>query len=84
MRMLDLFSGIGGISLAAEWAGIETVAFCEIEPYCQKVLRKHWPHVPIFDDIRKLTKAELVSKGVIDDVPNGKGTTIDIISGGYP
>lgn len=84
MRMLDLFSGIGGISLAAEWAGIETVAFCEIESFCQKVLRKHWSHVPIFDDIRKLNKAELVAKGVIDDVPNGKDRTINIISAGYP
>jgi len=82
--MLDLFSGIGGISLAAEWAGIETVAFCEIESFCQKVLQKHWPHVPILDDIRKLNKAELVAKGVIDDVPNGKDRTINIISAGYP
>lgn len=36
MRMLDIFSGIGGISLAADWAGIETVAFCEIEPFPKK------------------------------------------------
>ena len=54
MRMLDLFSGIGGFSLAASWAGIETVAFCEQDAYCQKVLRKHWPDVPIVDDIFKL------------------------------
>lgn len=55
LTMLDLFSGIGGFSLAASWAGgIETVAFCEIEPYCQKVLKKHWPDVPIFEDITKL------------------------------
>lgn len=49
MKMLSLFSGIGGIDLAAQWAGIETVAFCEIEPFCQKVLKKHWPNVPIWD-----------------------------------
>ncbi|MEC3582011.1 DNA cytosine methyltransferase, partial [Bacillus thuringiensis] len=55
MKMLDLFSGIGGISLAADWAGIETTAFCEIEPFNQKVLNKHWPKVPIFSDIRTLT-----------------------------
>ena len=75
MRMLDLFSGIGGISLAAEWAGIETAAFCEIEPFCQKVLRKHWPHVPIYDDVRALTKARLDADGI---------GTIDIVVGGYP
>lgn len=79
MFMLDLFSGIGGITLAAEWAGIETVAFCEIDPYCQKVLRKHWPDVPIFDDVRKLTKQTLIGAGVIDD-----DRTIDLISAGYP
>lgn len=83
MKALSLFSGIGGIDLACEWAGIQTVAFCEIEPFCQKVLQKHWPHIPVFDDICKLTKAELAAKGVIDDVPNGS-RTIDIISGGYP
>jgi len=71
LKILDLFSGIGGFSLGLEATGhFETAAFCEIEPYCQKVLKKHWPNVPIFDDIRKL-----------------KGTdigTVDIITGGYP
>lgn len=75
MRMLDLFSGIGGISLAAEWAGIETVAFCEIEPFPQKVLRKHWPNVPIYDDVRTLTKERLEADGI---------RAIDIVSAGYP
>lgn len=42
MRVLDLFSGIGGFSLGLERAGMRTVAFCEIDPYCQAVLRKHW------------------------------------------
>ncbi|WCK53857.1 DNA (cytosine-5-)-methyltransferase [Aneurinibacillus sp. Ricciae_BoGa-3] len=79
MRMLDLFSGIGGISLAAEWAGIETVAFCEIESFPQKVLRKNWPDVPIFEDVEKLSKKALIDEGVIDDE-----RTIDIICGGYP
>jgi hypothetical protein len=54
MKMLDLFSGIGGFSLAAHWAGIETVAFCEQDKYCQQVLKKHWPTVPIHDDIFQL------------------------------
>ena len=54
-RMLDLFSGIGGFSLAAQWCWgdeLEIVAFCEIDKFCQKVLRKHWPNVPIIEDVR--------------------------------
>ena len=51
---LDLFSGIGGFALAAGWAGFETVGFCDNEPYCQAVLKKHWPQVPIHTDIREL------------------------------
>lgn len=53
MKMLSLFSGIGGIDLAAQWAGIDTVAFCEKDKFCQKVLAKHWPNVPCFDDVKK-------------------------------
>jgi DNA (cytosine-5)-methyltransferase 1 len=41
VRVLSLFSGIGGLDLAAEWAGMHTVAFCERDKYCQKVLAKH-------------------------------------------
>ncbi|WP_163579099.1 DNA cytosine methyltransferase [Gracilibacillus saliphilus] len=77
MNSIELFAGIGGISLAAEWAGIETKAFCEIDPFAQKVLKKHWPDVPIFEDVRKLNKQTLQERGV--DVG-----TIDIISGGFP
>ena len=52
LRMIDTFSGIGGFSLAARWlGGIETVQFVEREPYCRTILRKHWPDVPIHDDI---------------------------------
>lgn len=70
IRVLDLFSGIGGFSLGLERAGMRTVAFCEIEEYPRKVLKKHWPDVPIFEDVRKL-KGEQVG-------------TIDLICGGYP
>jgi DNA (cytosine-5)-methyltransferase 1 len=77
IKSIELFAGIGGIALAAEWAGIETIAFCEREPFCQKVLNKHWPNVPIFDDVRTLSKQSLMDRGV--DVG-----AVDLISGGYP
>lgn len=61
MNVLDLFSGIGGFSLGLERAGMRTIAFCEIDPYCRAVLRKHWPDVPIYGDIRELTGAQVMA-----------------------
>lgn len=52
MRTLDLFSGIGGFALAARWMGWDTAAFIEINPFCQKVLAKNFPSVPVYDDIK--------------------------------
>lgn len=52
---IDLFSGIGGFALSARWAGIKTVQFVEIDPFCQKVLKKNFPGVPIHDDIKTFT-----------------------------
>ena len=71
LKLIDTFSGIGGFSLAAEQivGGFETVAFVECEPYCQKILKKHWPTVPIYDDIRTY-KPETYSA--------------DVICGGFP
>lgn len=74
MKVLDLFSGIGGFSLGLERAGMETVAFCEIAPFCQKVLAKHWPGVPIYDDVREVTAERLRADGIF---PN-------VITGGFP
>lgn len=70
MNVLDLFSGIGGFSLGLERAGMRTVAFCEIDPFCRRVLAKHWPGVPIFDDVRTITGASVGH--------------VDIICGGFP
>ena len=56
LKHLDLFSGIGGFSLACQWVGIETICFVEIDKYCQKVLKKHWSDVPIVEDIRDVQK----------------------------
>ncbi len=73
--VLDLFSGIGGFSLGLGMAGFKTVAFCEIDPFCQKILNQHWPELPIYFDISSLNK-ERLSKDGIDE--------IDIITGGFP
>ena len=74
MRVLDLFSGIGGFSLGLERAGMQTVAFCEIDPYCRQVLRKHWPNVKIYEDVRELSSQHLTADGI----------GVDLICGGFP
>jgi hypothetical protein len=56
LTKLSLFSGIGGDDLASEWAGIETVCFVEKDKYCQKVLKEHWPDIPIIEDVKDVTK----------------------------
>lgn len=71
MKHLDLFSGIGGFALAARWMGWETIQFCEIDNFCQKVLKKHWPNVPIHGDIKTFNGESL------------RGT-VDILTGGFP
>lgn len=69
LNVLDLFSGIGGFSRGLETAGgFKTVAFCEIEEFCQRVLKKHWPDVPIYNDVRNLKH----------DGP------VDVVCGGFP
>jgi DNA (cytosine-5)-methyltransferase 1 len=70
LRVLDTFSGIGGFSLAARWlGGFETVQFVERDPYCQGILRKHWPTVPIHDDIRTFQP---------------RPRSADVVCGGFP
>lgn len=69
MRIADFFSGIGGFSLGLERAGMRTVLFCEIDEKCQMVLRQHWPHVRMENDIERLDTA---------------GLSVDLACGGFP
>ena len=71
LTILDTFSGIGGFSYAAERlvGGFETTQFVENNPYCQKILKKHWPNVPIHDDIKTYT---------------AKPFQFDVLCGGFP
>jgi DNA (cytosine-5)-methyltransferase 1 len=68
---LDLFSGIGGFALAARWMNWQTIAFCEIDEYCQRVLAKNFPNIPIHSDIEKLDAT----------VYRGR---VSILTGGFP
>jgi|TARA_Y100000034_G_scaffold84768_1_gene101677 DNA (cytosine-5)-methyltransferase 1 len=76
LKVLDLFSGIGGFSLGLEQTGhFKTVAFCEIDKYCRQILEKHWKKVKIYNDVKEITKERLQADGI--DPPA-------VITGGFP
>ena len=76
LKVLDLFSGLGGFSLGLERTGyFETAAFCEIDKYCTLLLNKHWKGTKVYDDVRKITKEQFDEDGI--PYP-------DIITGGFP
>jgi len=73
-RHVDLCSGIGGFALGFEWAELSSpVLFCDIEPWSRKILAKHWPDVPIAEDVKELAND-----------PNGLIPDCDILTAGYP
>ena len=77
LRHFDVCSGIGGFSLGFRWAALsEPIAFCEIDPYCQKVLAKNFPNIPIFNDVKELVNDRPESTRTIPDH--------DILTSGYP
>lgn len=73
---LSLFTGIGGIDFAAEWAGFETVGQCEIEPYAIRVLEKNFPNAIRWRDVRELTKESFYERTGL--------RTVDLLTGGFP
>jgi DNA (cytosine-5)-methyltransferase 1 len=76
LKILDLFSGLGGFSLGLERTGkFKTVAFCEIDKYCTLLLQKHWKGIKIYEDVRKINKEQFDTDGI--EYP-------DIITGGFP
>jgi DNA (cytosine-5)-methyltransferase 1 len=75
MKLLDLFSGIGGFSYGLERIGFKTVAFCEMDKYCKLILQKHWKGVNIYNDVKEITKERLEADGI--ELP-------EIITGGFP
>jgi len=78
MQIIDLFSGIGGFSLAGDWMGWKTICFCEIDKFCTKVLNNHWSGVPVFDDIYTLTYEKIKNETRYDP------SEPTIIVGGFP
>ncbi len=92
MNHLDLFSGIGGFSLAASWAwgkDHNIIAFVERDKYCQKVLNKHWPDVPIIGDIHDyrhetLDMAANPIKRQGEKKKPASGESVDLLTGGFP
>ena len=91
MNHLSLFSGIGGLDLAAEWAGFRTVAFVEREPFCRAVLGKRWPGVPIIGDVREVApdapryvRGQPASAGAERERARVCGAQVGIVSGGFP
>ena len=75
LKTLDLFSGIGGFSIGLERAGFKTIAFCEMDKYCQLILKKHWKDIKIYDDVRQITRQQYEQDGC--ELP-------EVITGGFP
>jgi DNA (cytosine-5)-methyltransferase 1 len=94
MTHLDLFSGIGGFALAAKWVwgGKHHIySFVEIDPFCQKVLAKNFPGVPIHGDIKTFTypnRNGLQKPGTEQQTDRGrqffKDDSVDLLTGGFP
>lgn len=79
LKVGSIFSGIGGLDLGLERAGMKTIWQCEINPFCRRVLRKHWPMTHIFKDVRTLAQNE-----TLQHIQSDHLTRIDLLCGGDP
>lgn len=70
LRVGSLFSGAGLCDLGLSWAGFHHQWFCEVDPYCRSVLARHWPGIPVYDDVRELRGDKLLP--------------VDVLCGGFP
>ncbi len=76
LKVLDLFSGLGGFSLGLERTGhFETVAFCDNDKFSKLILDKHWKGKKVYEDVREITKEKLIADGI--ELP-------DVVTGGFP
>ena len=76
LKVLDLFSGLGGFSLGLERTGhFETVAFCDNDKFSKLILNKHWKGKKVYEDVREITKEKLIADGI--ELP-------DVVTGGFP
>lgn len=70
LKVGSLFSGVGLCDLGLHWAGFEHRFFCEIDPWCRSILEKHWPGIPVYEDVKTMKGADLPQ--------------IDVLCGGFP
>jgi len=78
MQVVSLFSGIGGFDLASDWMGWKTVVTCEIDPFCQKVLKHYWPNAYHHNDIKNLNIETITSKSTWNPL------AATVVVGGFP
>ena len=84
MNVLSLFSGVGGADLGLERAGMEIIGQCEVNASARKILERHWPDVPLSEDITQLDEDWLLSHGIATRNHPAEGKTVDLVVGGFP
>lgn len=84
VNVLSLFTGVGGADLGLERAGMEIIGQCEVNASARKILERHWPDVPLSEDITQLDEDWLLSHGIATRNHPAEGKTVDLVVGGFP